>query len=141
MSKEKLNLREQLSNFNSGKYLNPDVSTQINAGWYDWFCKDESLARKTKSLFGKLKQVINSPKIGSLEDKYVFFKNNCPMDGSLYDDFRICDKKTGDVIFTITPKSGHRSLKGAGEVWGRENKFEGPLFSGSWLEIKNWFNN
>jgi hypothetical protein len=74
-----------------------------------------------------------------IEKQYVWFKNNCPMYGTLYDDFRIADLETGDVIYTIVPKSGHTSEKGKGCVYGRENNFKGPLFEGSWKEIKQWF--
>lgn len=61
------------------------------------------------------------------------------MNGSLYDDFRICDIKTGDVVFTITPRSGHKVDKGRGSVWGSDNNFASPLFTGTWKEIKDWF--
>ena len=135
---KKLNLIDWIENFKKGAYISPDRKTQIEAGWYDWFCKDSSLAGKTKSLGKKLIQIINSPKINP-ETSYIFFKNNCPVWGSLYDDFRICDIKSGDVIYTITPKSGHRVKEGLGDVWGRENDFKEPLFEGSWKEIKNWF--
>jgi hypothetical protein len=59
------------------------------------------------------------------QDKhYVFFKNNCPMRGPLRDDFRICDRETGDVLFTVTPTTGRV------EVWGSENHFSEALFEG-----------
>ena len=61
---------------------------------------------------------------------YTFFKNNCPMQGPLYDDFRICDIETGDVVYTVSPKSGHTGLA---EVWGSANDFKGPL-----AEAKNF---
>jgi hypothetical protein len=46
------------------------------------------------------------------------------MNGPLYDDFRICDRETGDVIWSVTPKSGH---SGKAEVWGRQNDFQGAI--------------
>lgn len=107
--------------------------------FYDWFCKDSSLENKAKSLISKLKRIKDSSKIDTSKS-YVFFKNNCPMVGSLYDDFRICDMETGDVIYTIVPKSGHRSDDGLGEVWGRENKFNGPILRAYWKDIVKWFN-
>lgn len=106
--------------------------------WYDWFCKDTSLQRKGEALFKKLKAIANSNKFDNSKC-YVFFKNCCPCYGSLYDQFKICDIETGDVIYCITPKSGHKVDEGLGDVWGEENNFKEPLFKGTWKEIKQWF--
>jgi len=131
-------LEQWLKDYDAGKFDNPSVDTQIDAGWYDWFCKDSSLAAKTKKLAAKLKSILPSSKV-DMQKHYVFFKNNCPMDGSLYDDFRICDRKSGNVIWTVTPKVGHRSANGAAEVWGAANKFEGPIVSGTWKDVVAFF--
>jgi len=138
MKDNQQNILNYVKNYNAGKYDSPDVTVQIEAGWYDWFCKDESLYRKTKKLTNKLKKILGSTKINYI-DNYVFFKNNCPGDGSLYDDFRICDMKTGDVIYTITPRSGFNNKKGLAEVWGKENKFEKALVSGTWKDVVTFF--
>ena len=106
--------------------------------WYDWFCKDTSLINKGISLIKKLKTISKSNKFDN-EKTYVFFKNNCPCMGNLYDDFRICDIETRDVIYTIIPKSGFKKDYGAAQVWGKENDFKEPIISGTWKEIKNWF--
>ena len=58
---------------------------------------------------------------------YVFFKNNCTGRGTKYDDFRIVDRETGDVIYTVIPKCGH---SGKAEVWGRENGFKEAIVTG-----------
>ena len=47
------------------------------------------------------------------------------MMGPLYDDFRICDLETGNVIYTVVP-----SYNGQSEVWGSANDFKEPLFEG-----------
>ena len=65
--------------------------------FYDWFCKDEALPAKSRKLLGKLQAISPSARFNP-ETTYTFFKNNCPGNGSLYDDFRVCDIKTGDVI-------------------------------------------
>lgn len=135
-----INISEWIKNFEAGYYDHSSVDVQCDAGWFDWFCKDSSLANKTKALGKKLCLISNSKRFDN-EKTYVFFKNNCPMVGNLYDDFRICDIDTGNVLFTVTPKSGHRSDNGNGSVWGSENEFEEPLIKGSWSEIKKWFNN
>lgn len=130
---------DQLKRFKMGYYNSSDVDTQIKAGWYDWFCKDASLANKTQTLYRKVEQICWSTRF-DIRKVYVFFKNNCPVVGTLYDDFRICDLKTGDVLFTITPSCGHRMEKGLAQVYGRENKFNEPLVSGTWQDVLDYFN-
>ena len=34
-----------------------DKRVQIDAGWYDWFCKDTSLVNKTKRMGNIIKQI------------------------------------------------------------------------------------
>jgi len=105
-------------------------------GFYDWFCKDQVIEHKSLVLQAKLKQLIFSPKFDPVAT-YTFFKNNCPMHGSLYDDFRICDLETSDVLFTISMARPDANKKY--EVWGRDNDFNGALIEGSWAEIKQFF--
>lgn len=136
---KQLKLSQQIKNYQDGKYNSPDRATQINAGWYDWFCRETALAAKTEKLYGKLLRIAESKKIDK-EKMYVFFKNNCPMNGTLYDDFRLCDSDTGNVIYTITPSCGHTSNKGTAEVWGKENGFKEPIVSGKWRDVLNFFN-
>lgn len=77
------------------------------SGFYDWFCKDSSLEAKGKSLMNKVIKLIGSGRVNiNTAETYVFFNNNCPFNGSLYDSFSIVDKE-GDVILWATPKSGH----------------------------------
>ena len=131
-------LREFITNYENGAYDNPSMDTMIAAGWYDWFCDDRSLKRRLDKLFPKVKQLARSSKI-NMDTMYVFFKNNCPGYGSLYDDFRLCDIKSDDVIFTVVPASGHKVNKGQAELWGRENSFNGALVEGTWNDIKSFF--
>lgn len=130
-----ISLREWISEFNSGKYSKSDIDSQIDAGWFDWFCRDTSLCGKTKALGPKVLQIAKSSKV-NLDAMYVFFKNNCPMVGKLYDDIRICSLETHSVLWTITPKSGH-SLKA--EVWGHENDFREALYVGDWKGVREFF--
>lgn len=108
--------------------------------WYDWFCRETSLVNKGAKLMQKLRAIASSPKFDN-DKTYVFFKNNCPCVGSLYDDFRICDKETGDVLYTIVPSSGHKCEKGKALVYGVDNDFAEPLVCGTWREVKAWFLN
>ena len=139
MASKETTLRQWLKRFDNHEFELPFVKVQIEAGWYDWFCKDTSLVNKTKNLGTKFKSISNSSKI-NLDSQYIFFKNNCPCVGSLYDDFRICDIKSGDVIYTIVPSSGYDSNKGTAEVYGKENDFKEPLVSGTWEDVKQYFN-
>ena len=109
-----------------------------NEAWYDWFCKEASLPNKTKKLVSKLKQIVGSPKLNP-EKQYVFFKNNCPVAGSLYDDFRICDIETGDVLYTTTPSRTNHVGQTFAEVWGKENDFQEPLVCGTWKDVLFFF--
>lgn len=106
--------------------------------WYDWFCRESSLLNKGKTLLKKLRMISRSKKFDN--DKcYVFFKNNCPCNGSLYDDFRICDSETGDVLYCVIPRSGHKCDNGAAQLYGVDNDFEEPIVEGTWNDIKTWF--
>lgn len=131
----RISLEQWIKDFNAGLFDGKELQTQINAGWYDWFCRNNSLRNKTYKMAPMIKRIAKSAKIDPSK-VYVFFKNNCPMRGPLYDDFRICDMETTDVIFTITPKSGHTGLA---EVWGKENDFEKAIVSGTMKEIYKYF--
>jgi hypothetical protein len=133
-----MNINTFAIRFLRGEFLGTDVKTQIEAGWYDWFCRDTSLKSKTQTLGKKMLQLMKSDKIDT-DKQYVWFKNNCPMYGRLYDDFRIADMETGDVIYTIIPSCGHEHEKGQAQIWGRENDFQGPLVTGTWKDVKAFF--
>lgn len=122
----KTTLKQQLEAFDQGKFLDSEGNESWCYNFYDWFCKDRALKAKSEKLFRIVKRWVK--KRNTDTDKvYVFFKNNCPMHGPLYDDFRICDLETGDVIWNVTPKSGHSGLA---EVWGRFNNFKEPIITG-----------
>jgi hypothetical protein len=137
MEKE-MNVKTWIEKFNKGDFESKDYATQCEAGWYDWFCKDTSLAGKTKRMGNIVKQIKPDGKI-NLETMYVWFKNNCPLNGPLYDDFRFADIETGDVQFTIQIASPHNEKRYT--VYGRKNNFDNPLFeSDSSRELVKWFN-
>lgn len=121
-----LSLKEQFKAFNEGSIVNSEGEVNTCFNFYDWFCKDSSLERKSKKLYRAAIKFCEKFNV-DLEKHYVFFKNNCPFRGPLYDDFRICDRETGDVIYNVTPKSGHT---GHAEVYARSNGFNTPLAEG-----------
>ena len=114
------NLREQLEAFEKGLYLSTKGEDSWCYNFYDWFCRDTSLRTKADKLFKATKTFVKKMNV-NVENTYVFFKNNCPMNSDLYDDFRICNVKTGKVIWCITPS---RMLDGQSicEIWGNDNE-------------------
>ena len=110
--------------------------------WYDYFCKASSLVNKGRALIRKLKKIyklneLSGRKYFDPNKTYVFFKNNCPFYGSLYDDFRICDLETRDVIFTI--QVNRYDQKHSAELWGQPNDFDGAIVKGSIKDVYNYF--
>lgn len=102
-------LRQQISAFDQGAIVDSDGNQDDRCyNFYDWFCKDSSLEKKAVKLFKNVKSFVKARPDIDLDSTYVFFKNNCPVNGNLYDSFSICDRKTGDVLFWVTPKSGHK---------------------------------
>jgi len=123
MSERKATLREQFEAFDQGRYVDSNGKESWCFNFYDWFCNEKSLKNKANTLFRASRRFAKKMDI-DLDKHYVFFKNNCPMRGPLRDDFRICDRETGDVIWNVTPKTG------CVEVWGSENYFSEALFEG-----------
>jgi hypothetical protein len=123
----KATLKQQLESFENGVILSSDGKVDTCQNFYDWFCSDKALKAKSEKLFKMVKRWVKYRNTDT-EKVYVFFKNNCPANGPLYDDFRICDVETSDVIWTVVPKCGH---SGKAEVWGRQNDFKGPIAVGT----------
>ena len=117
----KVNLAAQLNAFASGQIMDSDGTIGDCFNFYDWFCKDSSLERKAIALFPKVKRFLKEHPEIDTQSTYVFFKNNCPGRGPLYDDFRICNEN--EVIYTVIPKCSH---SGKAEIWGKNEsgKFE-----------------
>ena len=133
----KATLTQQLAAFKNGQFMDSDGETDTDCfTFFDWFCKDKALKGKAEKLFPMVERFVKKRNIDT-DKVYVFFKNNCPVFGPLYDDFRIVDRETENVIYTVTPKSGHT---GTAEVWGRENNFQQAIAVGKNLNeiYKNW---
>jgi hypothetical protein len=122
------NAKQQIDAFKKGEYLDTFFY------FYDWFCKYSSLEAKSKSLMNKAIKFAKKYNI-DLENHYIWFKNNCPCEGTLYDDFRFADVTSGNTIWTVIPKSGHRNEKGAA-VYGTLNDFKSAIITGdTWTEM------
>ncbi len=109
---DELSVRQWQEKFRAGAFNAQDRYTQCQAGWYDWFCQDHALAGRLKKI-GRVVMGITDPFI--LDNYYVWFKNNCPLSGPLYDDVRF-EPLSGDrdgKYFVISLDSPHERTKWA----------------------------
>lgn len=137
MEKKNLTVNEWCRKFNQGTFDSKDVNVQCEAGWYDWFCKDSSLAARTAKLGTFLLRIRDSKKI--TDDLYVWFKNNCPMSGGTYDDIRLSSKsKDGENQYVISFNSPHEKTPVA--IYHVPTSAENPVFKGTAQEAVKWFN-
>ena len=135
---KQIKLSEWIQRFKSGEFDKPDTTTQIKAGWFDWFCRDSSLVNKTIKMGNIIKQIKVGGKV-DLETSYVWFKNNCPLNGPLYDDFRIADIENNNNLFVVQIDCVWNDFKYT--VFERLDGFEKPVFqTESSRELVKWFN-
>lgn len=110
--------------------------------FYDWFCKDASLPGKSKRLMASVRAIVKTgTKMFDPDKTYVFFKNNCPCEGGLYDDLRICDIESGDVLFNVCPSDpwcGNRPRVAFDSDDGKD-RWSDPLVFDSMKDLKAWF--
>lgn len=97
---EEITVREWIQKFNNGDFDKKDRSTQVEAGWFDWFCTDDSLSKRLKKMGNVIKEIKNDY---ILDNYYLWFKNNCPCYYPLYDDVRFepIDEEKRDQMFFI----------------------------------------
>lgn len=107
---DEISVRQWQEKFRSGAFNSPDFATQCAAGWYDWFCSDQALAGRLKKI-GRVVMGITDPFI--LDNYHVSFKNNCPVDGPLYDDARFSplSGESDGKYFVIALDSPHEVSK------------------------------
>ncbi len=124
--------------YNERKFDSKDTKVQIEAGWYDWFCKDTSLTNKTKKMGNIIKQIKPGGKV-DLETSYVWFKNNCPISGPLFDDFRIADIETNNTLIVVQIDCVWNDTKYT--VYERLDGFDKPVLeTNSSRDLVKWLN-
>lgn len=115
-------MRRYIMNMTINEFLANPLATENDCfGFFDWFCRDNGLKSRMLKLKGRVAYLV---KMGVIDgDKnYVIFKNNCPGVGSLYDDFRVIDIETDEMICGVAPSLGYDHLKGKCEFWKFEEK-------------------
>ena len=138
MTEKRISLKTWIERFNNNEFENENTNVQIEAGWYDWFCRDTSLKNKTKEMGQIIKQIKDGGKV-DLNNMYVWFKNNCPMSGPLYDDFRIANISDGATQLVIQLDSPWEDSKYA--VYSVDDFFDKPvLLTNSSRELVKWLN-
>lgn len=99
-----ITLRKWIEEYSNGKYFpkeNDDEHEKMcEAGWYDWFCGTSELASRLEKCYQVASKITNDY---ILDNFYVWFKNNCPLDGDLYDDMRFepLDEKLRDKKYFL----------------------------------------
>lgn len=109
---DELSVRQWQEKFRAGAFNAQDRYTQCAAGWYDWFCQDHALAGRLKKI-GRVVMGITDPFI--LDNYFVWFKNNCPLNGPLYDDarFELLSGERDGKYFVVSLDSPHEREKWA----------------------------
>lgn len=128
-------IRNWVPKFLAGEFNHPNVGVQIKAGWYDWFCEGSRLVKGTAKMGRIISKIKDGGKV-NLDTQYTFFKNNCPMIGPFYDDFRICDIESGDVIYCISNRYRKWQVYDV-KNW---NKDDSPHFEGTAAELVKYLN-
>ena len=109
---DEISVRQWQDLYRLGAFNGKDRAAQCEAGWYDWFCQDHALAGRLKKI-GRVVMGITDPFI--LDNYYVWFKNNCPMSGPLYDDvcFEPLSGERDGKYFVVSLDSPHERTKWA----------------------------
>ena len=111
------------------EFINNFDAIGSNYAFFDWFCNRGSLKNRAKPFISKLQFLIKEGLING-DTTEVFLKNNCPLNGQLYDDMRFSTIKNNEYLGGIAPSSGHY------HVWFYKNGTVEHTKFNNWTELK-----
>ena len=133
-----MSVRQWQERFRAGDFNSRELAVQREAGWYDWFCRDDALAGRLKKL-SKVVLGIKAPFI--LDNYYVWLKNNCPIAGPLYDDVRFepLSRERDGKYFVVSLDCPHEFVKWV--LYTQRYGYDAPEFcSGNVRDVVRYIN-
>jgi hypothetical protein len=114
---------------------NPELLNHDDCwSFYDWFCSEGSLEKRAKKFLPKLQFLVDQKLIDG-DSHCVWFKNNMPVVGSIYDDMRISKlDDEGTYVMGLTPRTGFE-MEDKCSVWVIRPEFQTFDFK-DWSTLK-----
>ena len=115
----------------------------LDYGWYDWWCEDEELERRTKAFFPLILGIHKGGKVDFSWD--AWFKNNCPAwSDDLYDDFRLTstgEDGVNEFVIAHNEPGTEESPREEWTVYCPANDYREPTAEFKWVgDLVDWLN-